>query len=294
MKNEFPLLDALLINGELPPLPPEVKLIEAQEATDKYWFDENDSWSFKKDFGCMSPPYTSMWIESTAHMPLGKPQNGKITGGTRAARIGFKIHCADRKSFEKIYGPQFKTGEMQKMDWHWGYSIQVYADNIVFGSNCMHRAPAIAFLMLDKQGNYVANSLAYEATVTREDAKTLLHHTVWACAKAAFFAISMMNCRNVQVEAKQTIARGGKKTRRARRSAEYHKIHLPTPKASGGNGTGQLSGVTKLHTARGHFKTYTAEAPLMGRHVGTYYWGWQVRGNRKNGEIISSYEVGAA
>jgi hypothetical protein len=31
----------------------------------------------------------------------------------------------------------------------------------------------------------------------------------------------------------------------------------------------------------------------MGKHVGTYYWGWQVRGKRTNGEIISSYEVGA-
>jgi hypothetical protein len=26
-------------------------------------------------------------------------------------------------------------------------------------------------------------------------------------------------------------------------------------------------------TVDGHFKTFTAEAPLFGKHVGTYWWG---------------------
>ncbi len=31
----------------------------------------------------------------------------------------------------------------------------------------------------------------------------------------------------------------------------------------------------------------------MGRHVGTYWWGWQVRGNPNNGVTITDYRVGA-
>jgi hypothetical protein len=41
---------------------------------------------------------------------------------------------------------------------------------------------------------------------------------------------------------------------------------------------------------RGHFKTFTAEKPLMGRAVGTYSWGWQLRGDPKRGIVISDYQ----
>lgn len=34
---------------------------------------------------------------------------------------------------------------------------------------------------------------------------------------------------------------------------------------------------------KGHYKTYTADAPLMGKHVGTYWWGGVERAvTRKN------------
>lgn len=34
-----------------------------------------------------------------------------------------------------------------------------------------------------------------------------------------------------------------------------------------------------LHRCRGHFKTYTSAAPLLGRHVGTWFWEETVRGH---------------
>lgn len=37
-----------------------------------------------------------------------------------------------------------------------------------------------------------------------------------------------------------------------------------------------------LHRCRGHFKTYTSAAPLLGRHVGTYFWEEQVRGHGRH------------
>lgn len=30
---------------------------------------------------------------------------------------------------------------------------------------------------------------------------------------------------------------------------------------------------------------------LMGRHVGTYWWGWQIRGNAEKGMVVSDYSL---
>jgi hypothetical protein len=29
----------------------------------------------------------------------------------------------------------------------------------------------------------------------------------------------------------------------------------------------------------------------MGKHVGTYWWGWQLRGDPKHGIVISDYQL---
>lgn len=288
MRNEFPLLDSLILTGELSPLPPQVKLIEAQQATDKYWLDENDVWELKKDFGSFAPPYPYMWVESTAHVPTGEPVNGKIANETWDTRMGFKMECLSADEFMATRKWAHRRG---MKPFKWAHTFQVFTDNIIYSKEGRRCVPAAGHLTVDENGAMVE----YWATIEKDFAPTadrkMLNTAVWGNGKAALYAISLMNCRNVELVAGKTVERGGKKSRRKRApSVEYHTIKLPAPKTSGG-GSGQLTGATKLHTARGHFKTYTEDAPLMGRHVGTYYWGWQVRGNRKNGEIISSYQV---
>lgn len=47
------------------------------------------------------------------------------------------------------------------------------------------------------------------------------------------------------------------------------------------------------HLVRGHFKHYTAEAPLFGKYTGTYYWPPHVRGNIENGAVVKDYYLEA-
>ncbi|WP_280491782.1 hypothetical protein [Nocardia asiatica] len=118
----------------------------------------------------------------------------------------------------------------------------------------------------------------------------------WALVPCA--AIGFMNCRNIQVEEVEPVQRA--RTSRARRRApkrpeplSHHLIRLP--------GTAQPRGLAQareaagaalpLHVVRGHFKTYTAEAPLLGKHVGTYWWHPTVRGLRENGQVQTTYQV---
>jgi hypothetical protein len=105
-------------------------------------------------------------------------------------------------------------------------------------------------------------------------------------------ALGFMNCKNVKTERHERLQQLGKKQRRKRPAKlDYHTIVLPGGADIGG---GQASGEPRelaQHKVRGHFKTFTAERPLMGQHVGTYWWGWQVRGSKDNGTVVSDYKV---
>ena len=48
-----------------------------------------------------------------------------------------------------------------------------------------------------------------------------------------------------------------------------------------------------LHICRGHFKTFSSDAPLLGRATGTYWWGPQVRGSYSEGLVLKDYRVEA-
>jgi hypothetical protein len=107
-------------------------------------------------------------------------------------------------------------------------------------------------------------------------------------------ALSLINCRNVKTAEKRSIKvrRSGAQKRRGEKpfTIRYNTILLP----GGGSEYDAKSGThraTALHRVRGHFKTFTAERPLMGKHVGTYWWGWQLRGDPKRGIVISDYQI---
>lgn len=103
--------------------------------------------------------------------------------------------------------------------------------------------------------------------------------------------IGLMNCKNVTTERHERPARKLKKSRRQRADRlDYHTVVLP---GSRGGSDGSANGLDTrgLHKVRGHFKHFTAEKPLLGKHTGTYWWGWQARGNKRYGEVKSDYRV---
>lgn len=114
----------------------------------------------------------------------------------------------------------------------------------------------------------------------------------------ALVAVGWMNCRNVQIrhhDRSRNIA--GSKRNRFRnqaRSLDFHTIHLPGVEYESDGSVSQVQRDLRMHQVRGHFKTFTSDAPLLGMHTGTYWWGWQVRGSKKNGVVVSDYKIGAS
>lgn len=145
-----------------------------------------------------------------------------------------------------------------------------------------------AMVHLDIGGNRVRSRLQETGW---EDAT---NWDVWAVD--ALNVIGLMNCKNVGMDRH---ARGvakprssSRKLRRATPKLDFHTISLPGEIHSGGGLKGPSVGEVAKHKVRGHFATYTEDAPLFGKHVGTYWKPWHIRGNAAHGITVTDYKVG--
>ena len=108
-------------------------------------------------------------------------------------------------------------------------------------------------------------------------------------------AISFMHCKNVKmrdcIPPKKLSLSHQKK--HGRELIRYHVLDIkPLRKLLDRYRSGSRADLRHaLHICRGHFKTFTEDAPLLGRHSGTFWWTPQVRGARDVGVVVKDYRV---
>ena len=230
--------------------------------------------NFATDFGELSLPYPHMWIE----------WNNSRTGSAMALQC---LEIAGQISKERSYlaipwmvmprenprygGLPLEYDEILRLDFH--------SDRSIAGVSGYRRGAGNHMSVLPTQGgDDIGGSVAG------------LVDTVWN----GLVAIGFMNCKNVTTERHERPQKSSKKQRRKRPpKLDYHTIVLPGYRGHTSGNREEKQDILALHQVRGHFKTFTAEAPLMGKHVGTYWWGWQMRGNAKNGIVVSDYKLNA-
>lgn len=138
-----------------------------------------------------------------------------------------------------------------------------------------------------------------DALVESTPIQAEINATLNMCAPA-LQALGLMNCKNVTTERHSRKVKPRKRSKGAKKSKsqapsllDYHTIVLPGKVQAATYGDEETSdgSVVRFHKVRGHFRTYTAEKPLMGRHVGTYWFAPHVRGDKEAGKVVSDYRV---
>ena len=71
------------------------------------------------------------------------------------------------------------------------------------------------------------------------------------------------------------------------------KLVLPSKARNGSEDQSPSGERVRIHLCRGHFKHFTKDAPLFGRHTGLYWWQPQLRGDKTKGMVAKDYEVTA-
>lgn len=309
----------------------EAAFFDFSIAASLYWQGKQDYYHLEEDFGPLRAPYPTVWAEwaiphrvmiegvevdspmcgmrwaaliqevpfdSSAidvDRVMATPQIGPSLGGDGGEmdRAAAALQTAPKRIQRMLLGAVKKSG------------LEFVNSRITLfllrNDGVPVMIPFLKGIMLDpKTGRYVKGSVVdmpAQSYQRDEHALRMAKELVGGHVNAAWMALTLINCRNVTTrEQGQVFPRSGRDKRIGTPIVKYHTIVLPNEKSRSSSPARRKSADASLalHRVRGHFKTFTAESPLMGKHVGTYWWGWQVRGNKDNGVVVSDYKLGVA
>lgn len=111
-----------------------------------------------------------------------------------------------------------------------------------------------------------------------------------------FQAISLCHCKNIRQTTVEPDAKVQRKRARNNKPplVTYRVLEIePTMTRKSSVKGAEVSEKTKraLHITRGHFATYTPDAPLFGKVTGTFWKPMHVKGNRMHGEVKKDYAI---
>lgn len=265
----------------------ETKLFDIDNVA-AYWI-HHDQWEFdmQKDFGPIRLPYPACWMEHTFHR-----NNEQQAGITDNGWLLMEFHPGSAKRTQLLsgYGAKDHSPENILIVASLFWSTPHVDDHAVL-SWVTEEGRWITSVVHIPQGSALLKNLL-DLGMSRDGSASELR----AMFNPVALAIGLANCRNIDVPAMRTRdeTRGKKRLRNKRPSTQYRVIRLPGAPSNRVDGPVQNAGQLRLHTVRGHFKTYTEDKPLYGKLTGTWWWNPAVRGNRNNGEIVSTYKQSPA
>lgn len=117
-------------------------------------------------------------------------------------------------------------------------------------------------------------------------------HRIDAIVFCVFMAISLLHCKNVALIDKP-LSRQQRRLLERKGGIRYKVLDIEPFKQQVRRETqpGESQMQRALHICRGHFATYTDDAPLFGKVTGTFWKPMHVRGNSAAGEVIKDYNV---
>lgn len=258
----------------------EAVLFDFSVAAELFWDRPSESLCIT-DLGPMKMPFPAIWSEWGLPKGAGRyaEQNGVPVDGV----VGLR-----QAAYLREYPLADGRTELAIIEFIWpeGVSPKPYISPVGWS------------MTLDEQGVYVPDSI--QRTGQQEGMNLMSREHLEMVIKAndatPLMALNLINCRNVSTgQGGVAYGRSGREKRQGVPVTRFHTIKLPGMThrpGKGGRRSARDEAVMAQHRVRGHFKTYTAEAPLLGKHVGTYWWGWQVRGSSARGEVVSDYSLG--
>jgi len=136
--------------------------------------------------------------------------------------------------------------------------------------------------------------LAVQRRVIPEQNKTF-EESIQNCFNACFRTSSLLNSKNVSIVNLPWNPHGAESLEAKEKGLLFKTLQIKGSKNKViYDGRVQLDGDTtrlRLHTVRGHFKTYHSDKPLFGSVTGRFWWSPSAHGDSKVGEIVKDYNL---
>ena len=251
-------------------------------------------WDYK-DY--LKMPYKLCWIEYYFKPYVGPPQPGKH----HAPRRGMMVEEL-MDGIVHILAVHYAHNKWHLSPIAFFVSLQKRFKEIKDITNLLmnkynHYTPMLKALNLDRLNQQIALIPLIPkvvAFINEYGWEKLMGSEVLTDLQALEFFLLLLNCKNISTEKIDPPAKLNKKRRKSGKPElfSYHvlKLNMPSPKrASTKSGEPQFH--KRIHFCRGHFKEYTAENPLFGKHVGLYWWPAHVKGQNREGIVLKDYEL---
>ncbi len=183
-------------------------------------------------------------------------------------------------------------------DTHW----QVFLNVWIGTKKDMRMIPTMNIVHIAKDGHWCDGKIWIKTSAeVLEDPnfnQEFATHGINGSLYCAFRALDIIHCKNV------VLVDEPPPEKLSKRHEKKHGIPLTTVKVlhihstqkeyeTDGNGQQGSKRLLRSHIARGHFKTYTEDAPLFGKITGTYWWMPYLRGSKGKGKVDKRYYVHA-
>lgn len=156
-------------------------------------------------------------------------------------------------------------------------------------------SPPPAVVVVGKNENEIEVVSFVNMTDAHEESVNYTHNAFAHDLVLTSHVLEILECKNIELVELQSKhkRRHAKKKEPSVVMGRYHIINLkPFETQKKNKRNSSPTGIKQaFHIKRGHFKTYTEEAPLMGKHVGKYWWASHTAGSKDVGIINSDYKV---
>lgn len=241
------------------------------------WFSESaPNLSLTNDMAQIVPPWPLVWVEYVTEIDRLKRVGVEVFYGEEGFR-SFGLSERDDISIDKKGVASF--------------SCTLYTES----TREVVRELGTSIIFLDEDGFPLTSETLFKPSESLPDFdKQELKGALWLI-KPILFGFSLCHANNVEVYDDEVPEPVQKKRRKSGKNPgktfKCLDIEPMKEQSRRESDEGESDVERALHICRGHFKTYTEENPLFGKHTGTFWWPMHKRGSADAGEVEKSYRV---
>lgn len=306
--------DRVLEDGLRPPLAArgmsQVILADLQRATvvklDNVarWFyggTDQEHWLIARDFPVILSPFETAWYEWHHDGHVRSEKYGEYW--QPSATMGFLVRVFERGDYTQVFGRDIVEAYREERNIEirprWVQEVLAFVDA---GKGKPARGPVAAWRVpitaegascVNEPEEAVYEMFPFMATDMPAERLDVIQKGLIASIYPTYMAIALMHCKNVKRTAHEIPEPVQKKRKRKDKLplTRYYTLEIDALKedvrAQGGAKSGGFN--RAIHMRRGHFKHYTPDRPLFGKHVGRWFWADQLVGTPEIGRINKDY-----
>lgn len=259
--------------------------------------DKKDFASVVEHLPVVIPPFVVTWLEFDMADAPDKPGMGyliirdRIGGDASDHKIAAPPWMLTDDAVWLVYVQSFsRTGSVESTLSD-GTQTRIHLENGKAPVSFMFALREDGTIVNDQKGIFLTFARNFESSLKSRSLVDLAVASEREIFAVVLFALSLLNCKNVTLDAVEPSKAIKHRNRHERPAISYHVLKIrPMSVHKLGGGDWRGGSTPSIHIRRGHFKDYRAGAGLFGKYNEVFWWESEVVGTGKT-RVDKEYDV---